>query len=295
MRLQSFEIVETSQSKAYVSILKAETVKVKDSDTYLTVKAQFVDWNGEHFGFGQHSITIMPYEGTKKITDLALFPLIYHSDVVGVQQRCISRGLRWEALCGYHFKHYNNSAGGHGTGHIDTRVVIDTNAHNASPYNSPVNAECLEKSENGYTPPPLDVGTQPVGTGSLSLVPHSKASSTSNMSRGRSSLTWYQLLLASPSIQGFSLKDKKWLQMHVDHIKEITWNEEAFPSLILAFAQSQLKSNQSFGDVIKGKGKGVIVLILLVSHTALRLFARTNTVIYRAGLQEWAKLSQQKL
>lgn len=189
---------------------------------------------------------------------------------MGVQQRCITRGLRWESLCGYNFKYYKNPATGCDTHQPDSRVVINAEAHTNS-----VHVEDFDGDEYGYTPAQLDLEAQLSGKSSLSLVAHPKASSfkTPDVSRGGSSLTWYQLLLACTSVHGYSLKDKKDLSMHVDHIREIIWNESAFPSLILpqetkdlilAFAQSQLKTTQSFDDVIKGKGKGVI--ILLVSH-----------------------------
>lgn len=86
-------------------------------------------------------------------------------------------------------------------------------------------------------------------------------------------LTDTQRLIATPILYGYSLKDKKWLEFYVDGMKDIVWNSQAFDSLvlpdtqqdlkqlILAFADAQSKDDDSFDDIIQGKGRGIIVLL----------------------------------
>ncbi|KAG9233398.1 P-loop containing nucleoside triphosphate hydrolase protein [Amylocarpus encephaloides] len=73
-------------------------------------------------------------------------------------------------------------------------------------------------------------------------------------------LTAYQLLLATNTLRGYSLKDKSWLKLDLNGFKEMSWNDRAFSSLILPNDTKDLQF-QSFDDVIEGKGKGIIMLL----------------------------------
>jgi hypothetical protein len=89
-----------------------ERVLVVQSSSYdygaksLEMKSQFVEWDGETFGMEALEHNIDFFEGTKKISELSVVPLLYHVESAAVQQRCIERGRQWEKLCGYHFKAY---------------------------------------------------------------------------------------------------------------------------------------------------------------------------------------------
>lgn len=98
-------------------------------------------------------------------------------------------------------------------------------------------------------------------------------------------LTDEELILASPILYAFSLSDKLWresrsiilkmvflisfntVELNVDKIKDIEWDEDAFDNLVLpADRKMLLKSlieahNQQLGfdDFIKGKGRGLVV------------------------------------
>ncbi|EHK97647.1 P-loop containing nucleoside triphosphate hydrolase [Glarea lozoyensis ATCC 20868] len=214
----------------------------------LEMKTLFVEWDGKDFGMETEDHTIDKFEGTKKISELSMVPLSYHEDSVGVQQRCIERGRTWESLCGYHFKQYK----GVGTNiseakfNIESRIIIDTAAFNTF---NPNNQVCLAnlRDDDSY-----------------------KAPSTETEPKETATLTPYQLLLASKYLRGYSLKDKQWFKLDLGSVREIEWNETAFSSLVLpedtkdlvrAFAQSQIQQEEVFDDVIKGKGKGVIMLL----------------------------------
>ena len=71
------------------------------------------------------------------------------------------------------------------------------------------------------------------------------------------------------TIKGYSLKRKKWLELHVDYISEVVWNKDAFESLVLdrktkrlirALVSNQLEAEKST-DLISGKGNGLILLL----------------------------------
>lgn len=197
----------------------------------------YVDWDGKCFGLDSSYTNIPAYSGTKKITDLSIYPLSYHPDLAGVQKRCIARGRLFESYQGYHFKAYRKDD-------EVTRIIIDTSA-----WNKVKRAVELEKlpDDPTYQAPQTDV--EPTG---------------------QSTLSDYQLLITFSYLRGFCLKAKDFQFFRIDLVEDIIWNELAFPSLvlpgdtkdlILAFAQSQLKGTQKFDDVIKGKGKGTVMLL----------------------------------
>lgn len=84
-----------------------------------------------------------------------------------------------------------------------------------------------------------------------------------------------QLVICVPWVKSFALKEKRWYELAVDFVEEITWNDSfsnlVLPhqekDLLLAFAQSKISAagNPStmnvFDDFIDGKGRGVIILL----------------------------------
>lgn len=71
--------------------------------------------------------------------------------------------------------------------------------------------------------------------------------------------------------KGFNLRTKKWLDLNVDQIGPVVWNERAFDSLVLdknrktkelitALVSKQISSSKST-DVVAGKGNGLILLL----------------------------------
>lgn len=229
---------------------KDERVMRVDSYGYtscgFSVSNRFVEWTGKEFGMEADNAEIGKFKGTKKITDLSIYPLIYHADSIGVQQRCISRGREWETYCKYSFKHYAGVAYGSGRMHVDSRVIIDNDAYNSFNPNNAISVWTIE-NDRKYVEPPT---------------------ATEEPEREKDELTPYQLLLATNMLRGYSLKDKAWIQLQLQFIKEITWNDDAFTrlvlpddtkDLVLAFARSQIKREQAFDDIIQGKGKGELL------------------------------------
>jgi hypothetical protein len=77
------------------------------------------------------------------------------------------------------------------------------------------------------------------------------------------------LFLLPLTIKGYSLRRKKWFDLRADQIREVTWNKEAFKSLVLdrktkdliqALISNQLDAEKST-DLISGKGNGLVLLL----------------------------------
>ncbi|KAF1969109.1 P-loop containing nucleoside triphosphate hydrolase protein [Bimuria novae-zelandiae CBS 107.79] len=69
--------------------------------------------------------------------------------------------------------------------------------------------------------------------------------------------------------KGFNLRAKKWLDLNMDQIHPVVWNQEAFDSLVLdrktkelitALVSKQISAAKPT-DVISGKGNGLILLL----------------------------------
>ncbi|KAL7957136.1 AAA family ATPase [Trichoderma compactum] len=77
------------------------------------------------------------------------------------------------------------------------------------------------------------------------------------------------IYLAPPTIKGFNLKRKKWVDLKLDGLREVSWNTRAFESLVLnkktkrliqALISNQIEAEKST-DLISGKGNGLIMLL----------------------------------
>lgn len=77
--------------------------------------------------------------------------------------------------------------------------------------------------------------------------------------------------LVPPLTKGFNLRTKKWLDLKMDQIHPVVWNQQAFDSLVLdkdrttkelitALVSKQISAAKST-DVVAGKGNGLILLL----------------------------------
>lgn len=200
------------------------------------LEAKYIDFDGDEFGFRDEYFEVPGFGGTMPITALPVFPLRHHCDQASVREALVARGTLWEHYKGYHFKYYEGLAVGRFMSrqfkfNIKSRIIIDAEAFNT------------------FNP-----------DDSVSVYP----------TCGKE-LTDEQRLLATPTLRGYSLKEKRWLEFNLDSVKEIVWDSQAFDSLvlpqgqqdlktlILAFAKAQSKQVDSFDDVVQGKGRGIIM------------------------------------
>ncbi|KAI0836979.1 P-loop containing nucleoside triphosphate hydrolase protein [Hypoxylon sp. FL0890] len=80
-----------------------------------------------------------------------------------------------------------------------------------------------------------------------------------------------QRVLAVPTVKGFALESKKWCSFKIADISPITWNDGIFENLVLDNGEKELllalvartnaSDHVSFDDFMKGKGKGLLLLL----------------------------------
>lgn len=81
-----------------------------------------------------------------------------------------------------------------------------------------------------------------------------------------------QLMLCCSHVGGFSFEDRSWGRFHVDHLQPITFDgavfkfylmlEEKYKNILLSLIRLQeAEGDDSFSDIVKGKGRGVVFLL----------------------------------
>jgi hypothetical protein len=198
-----------------------------------------------------------------------------------MQARLSERGRKFEAYKGFHFVGYKGVAIGKAGRDeaklpkydVNSRIIIDSAASNR--FDVKITMEYLDTKELYEDAVDLLGDNDEIDDDCVILEKDSLGISASGKmpkieAHTRSALTTEQLLLTSPKVRGYSLRDKRWMSFYIESVHDIIWNEDALVSLvapqeqkdlILAFAEAQSKTRTTFDDFIQGKGKSIIMLL----------------------------------
>ena len=243
---------------------------------YLQLYCRGIDWDGDKFGSSSLYLSNFEFEGTKPITRLAYFPLGFHPHEQDLISRLTIRGKVFQKFAGYHFMAYRGTALTYGRcglvkQTVDSRIIIDCEAHNRFLPHKAVSFATLGKAQDQYyadTDDDSDMVDSDDDSAEYVSTPDEDGL-TGDRPKHRP-LTSRELLLAVPYVRGYALKNKKWFILFVDQIIPIKFSDNAFQSLvmpdekkdlILAFVESQVKHKNEFDDIIEGKGRGMIMLL----------------------------------
>ena len=243
--------------------------------SYLQLYCRAIDWDGDKFGSNSVYLCNFEFEGTKPITRLAYFPLGFHPHEQDLISRLTIRGKVFQKFAGYHFMAYRGTALTYGRcglvkQTVDSRIIIDCEAHNRILPNRAVSFAALGKAQNQYVDADEDSDMVDSDVDSAEYVPTPDEDGSTGSRLKHRPLTSKELLLAVPYVRGYALKNKKWFILFVDQIIPIKFSDNAFQSLvmpnekkdlILAFVESQVKHKNEFDDIIEGKGRGMIMLL----------------------------------
>ncbi|KAK6544314.1 hypothetical protein TWF694_001014 [Orbilia ellipsospora] len=260
------------------------------------IEGNYVDYNGDEFGYASKYVLNPEFDGTRKITDLDAFPLCYHPREKEVKLDLISRGRKFESLAGIHCMDYSGptiSGAGHWGSklYVNGRVMVDVKTHvhyhpekqvTVTSFQNDKLKELAANTQTRYTTPGYHNGVyyeqvESQGANNVSMNVTLPADGTGQdlkfkKQRGPKNkiletLTNDQLLLCSSLIYGFALNEKQWVQLFVDNLQPVKWNIQSFDQLVLpltqktlvkALVESHQNSNTNFDDFIAGKGKGLI-------------------------------------
>ncbi|KAK6337065.1 hypothetical protein TWF718_009851 [Orbilia javanica] len=211
----------------------------------------YIDYNGTMFGESSIDFQIYEFKGSRKITDLRVFPLEKHPRKDAIIKRLVDRGTKFVGLQGYHCKKYKGVTPGGRT--INTRVMVDTKSYCGGIYiNKLKRNEDNHDEEDKYH----DEDGNPIdGSDEEELL----------------ELTDDEKLICVATIPGFTLDDHKvWVDLYIDDIQDIQWNPEIFSKLVLpaetkqlirGLVESHINEKNQFDDFIEGKGKGLIAVL----------------------------------
>ena len=233
----------------------------------LSLDTQFVDFDGEDMGTRDASRLVPAFAGAIKINELPAFPIEWHATQQDLHELLIARGRHWERHAGMHFCEYKGIAleqknGAIGRYNIEGRVVVDTKTYHRLEANRSFNVSPFKSEEDKRVSKRRFYDSDDDEIETLELVPDDKLDVDP--------LTDEQRLLASCLVRGFSFAEKRWLDFFVDNLAPIQWNRDCFDQLVLADAQKDLvkalvathvEQRLGFDDIVKGKGKGLILVL----------------------------------
>lgn len=301
MSYQHLWTVFKPKSIAFARVLgQIQAFRVQDSfyvcgqNPRMALNLQQVDFDGKRFGHRTEQLCIPAYLGAVAINKLDVVPRIFFPHVEEVEQRLIARGRRFEQYAGIHFAEhaavalehvYNSNRGCYDINrvHISERVVIDCATHHrlnpelaksVSAFDDEAmvlvkdtqinNNDGYDSDNESYNSYDSDNDSEDNSPGRLDrdLMPSQKQTFKP--------LTDAQCLLASALVHGFSFTHKKWIDMFIDELSPVDWNPDCFDQLVLAPRQKKLvkalvtehiSSKNDFDDIIKGKGKGLVLVL----------------------------------
>ncbi|KAK6507841.1 hypothetical protein TWF481_006263 [Arthrobotrys musiformis] len=216
------------------------------------LNAKYIDYNGTIFGECAIDFEIHEFKGSRKITDLRVFPLKKHPKKDALVKKLIDRGTKFVGLQGYHCKKYNAATPNGAT--INTRVMVDSKSYGSNLYLTeiPRLADDDDEGDDKYH----DEDGNPIDKPEKSEIIE---------------LTDDEKLICTATIPGFTLDDHKlWVQLYIDDIEDIQWNREVFSKLVLpeetkqlirGLVESHISEHNQFDDFIEGKGKGLIAVL----------------------------------
>jgi hypothetical protein len=260
-----------------MELIEARYARNANGVPHFWLQCMYIDWNGVHFGSNEINFSVATYDGVHSITTLEVYPIEFHSEGEAVRARLIGRGTKIENLTGRHYVAYKGHAwrergfGKKDMYNVDGRIMIDTEGWNRFNPAQKVSVTLLSQKGSATTSC-LTVGEskfQLVDGCDISMPIDGPVADAGDAAK-RVPLTTEQKLICSPTLRGYSLENKLWLNFDVDCVEAIEWQTntldrlvlpEQQKRLILTLTQSQRKYRNSFDDIIEGKGKGMIVLL----------------------------------
>ncbi|EMT64216.1 hypothetical protein FOC4_g10010707 [Fusarium odoratissimum] len=247
--------------------------KTPDGTVAYVLCARFIDTDGNTFGYTETTLNILPFENVKPILELEVIPARLCPHLDEVKDRLVQRGRVFESLKGIHHRTYSGmyslpstASGIPKQRHVaNERIIIDCRTF---------------LWFNCSTSGPL----QPL---------EAPKSFVFRKDISNKVLSESQYALCTNVVKGFCLKTKEWGLFDIELIKDVLWSSTAFDQLVLphdykriiqAFVGAQMSGLDNFDDVIKGKGRGIIMLLSGEPGTGKTLTAESVSEIMQKPL-----------
>ncbi|QYS94438.1 AAA domain-containing protein [Trichoderma simmonsii] len=220
--------------------------KEEQDEVLFILEFDYLDHNGEQIGYRTGSHSIRSFKSAMPIQNLPLYPLSLHPDCDEVRKQLLIRAEKTLRLKGRHIQSYHGHAlQGRGTSqkfNSNGRVMIDPVLYDTL---YPSDVEPLIKAQNHHE------------------------GSSEFLNEG--DLEEDQKLTMSSMVYGYCLRNKIWGAFAVPRLCDVTWDTSILDSVeidptrksfLQTLVESHVASNMdSFDDIVKDKGKGLVGLL----------------------------------
>ncbi|PHH72760.1 hypothetical protein CDD82_5807 [Ophiocordyceps australis] len=292
-------VVGSMHQRPLAAKLESAYYRTRQCGKFYVLHCKIIDWDGTRMGWTSHDMFIPAFEGAVPLSKLCCQPLDLHADAEGVREMLQARGKVFESLAGYCFRAYDGVALWHPQANetqretVQSRIVVDgfnwekeNCDHNV--WIMPLHQEQdttgfrrsrrrrrLSFSSQSSSPSPSVQGYESSGSNNDSE-PRFRDLDLMQGANGLENkmqqlpLTPSQLILTTPIVRGYALRNKRWMEFFIDKITDVSFDEDAFSTLVmpadkkelvLALARSQSSIHSAFDDVITGKGRGIVMLL----------------------------------
>ena len=274
--------LELEQPRAFQLRSYCYRYKTTGEDDGLDLQMEYVDFDGERMGNRDAATTLDAFVGTMKVLDLNAYPIEFHKEQDKIKRELIERGRKWEELAGMQFRNYNGVAlAGDGKRFsVSGRVVIDAKTyHRMNPdhtfrvhdFRTPGENSPKRLLASTLPPPPGIYDDFRLTNGVRSIRKMSETLDLGNKDKPDiPPLTEEQCMITTSLARGFSFSEKEFFDFFIDKLQPVDWNPNCFDELVLPKTQKELvkalvathvQDSFKFDDIVKGKGKGLILVL----------------------------------
>lgn len=251
-----------------------------DGSKFMRLDTRFLGTDGKIFGEATNKIKIPHFPGARRIDFLPAYPLRYHHNYDEIFRELVENGRRFISLHGSHHLQYRGFAfffddeGEIVKRHVDGRIIVDSVGF---------------REHNPGHPQPTVRNVNPI----------QETPGPSNWNGSFSSETVVlqdeDFLICGPTVLGFCLGGKKFLEFAVAHISDITWMPSSYDDVKIPDAQKKAiwalthtyfsgDTENGLEDIVQGKGRGINFLLYGPPGVGKTLTAETIAETHRRPL-----------
>lgn len=228
----------------------------------LTLQSDFIDFDGERLGTRSLELGVPKFSGTRELNDLNIVPIDLLGDAADVREELLARGRKFESYIGQHYLAYDGIAikktpEGYARFTVNGRVMIDCKtAHRLEP-NTAFFVKSLSNESSKME------RSRKRAQADLTFAGADGKKSFDKLSDDNAMLT-------NATVRGYSFTTKQFLEFFVEDLEDIEWNSKCFDELVLdpaikktvqALVSMHSQKRESFDDIVKGKGMGLVCVL----------------------------------
>jgi hypothetical protein len=257
---------------------------------YLELCCEYIDWDGTQFGLVETIKKIEYFDGTLPMAELRFCPIEYRPNFPESIDKLVARGRRFEEYAGHHYAAARSeSEMVYDEGIVSTtphRIIIDTKLYRI----------CVPvKNRRELRPIKIFDTVENLSSSKPHIQRGTKCWSSevsANQDRCRKPLLPKDTILCWPSCPAYSLAKNAWIDVRVDDILDIDFDEDAYETLAIPQDQRELIASIAENQLNKSSSKiehskeGIVIFLHGASGTGKNLTARAIAEKYHAPLYE---------